>query len=182
MVSWPSALQLFGLGLQVSGTVLTIRGLVQTWRAYSKDPLVPAWGRAKARLGRVMVRVRGRIRGRRQLERTLADAIGAIAEGAAFGPTPVASTGLPADNGAAHAELVSRIHQLKVDVVKVGQEWRQAVDQVRSDVGLGLAVEAANRAAEIRAIATQGVRKAIGGLACISVWIVLQVAAVFGAS
>jgi hypothetical protein len=183
VVWWSNVLQLSGLGLQVFGTVLTIRGLVQTWRAYPPDdPLVPAWGRAKARLGRFRVRARARLLGRRHLERAVAQSLGDIAEGVAYDATVVASDGLPVDRDAAIAELARRIHQLKVEVVKVDHEWRQAIDQVRSDLGLGLAKEAANRAAEIRAIATQGVRKAIGGLACIAVGIVLQGAAVFGAS
>ena len=182
MVWWSIVLQLFGLGLEVCGTLLTIRGLVQTWRAYPTDPLVPAWGRAKKRLGDLWARARARLPGHRHLERGVAQSLGAISEGAAFDATPVASDGLPVDHDAAIAELASRIHQLKVEVVKVGHEWRQAIDQVRLDLGLGLAREAAKRAAEIRASATQGVRKAIGRLACISVGFVLQAAAVFGAS
>lgn len=177
MVSSTSIL-LFGLGLQVSGTVLAIRGLAKTWRAYSRDPLVPAWGGAKATLGRFGVRARARLLGRRHVERGVAQALGDIAEGVAFDATPVASNGLPVDNDAAHAELVGRIHQLRIEVVKVGQEWRQAVDQVRSDLGLGLAVEAANRATAIKEMATRGVKLTIWGLAGISAGIVLQAVAV----
>jgi hypothetical protein len=169
---------LVGLALQLIGTTIAVNGLVKTWRAYSRDPIVPVWGRARGQLLGLKARAHALLLGPRHVRRHVADAITAVGEGVAYNATVIARDGLPADHGAAIAELDNRLRELMDKVSNVEHESRAMIDQVGSDLGLGLAEEASRRAAEDRAIATLGVTRALGGLACIFVGIGCQAAAV----
>lgn len=177
MVWWQNILVLVGLVLQLIGTAIAVDGLVKTWRVYSTDPLVPVWGRAKERLLGLRARARALLSGPRHVQGHVADAIPAVGEGTAHDATVIALDGLPADHGAAIGVLDRRLRQVMDKVGTVEHESRAAIDQVRSDLGLGLAEEAKKRAAEDRAISTQGVTRALGGLACIFIGIGCQAGA-----
>lgn len=176
---WQNVVALIGLVLQLVGTSLAVRGLVKTWRAYSRDPLAPVWSRAKARLRSVASAVRARLPERwRKSPSTVALAGTARGTGSAMGAITIAWDALPADQGAAIAELGKRVQYVFDRVGKVDHESQTAIDRVRSDLGLGLDEEAAKREAADRAIATGGVKIALAGLALIIAGIALQSAAV----
>lgn len=168
-----------GLVLQLVGTSLAVRGLLQTWRAYSTAPFVPAWGRVDARLRSVAAAVRARLPERwRKSPSTVALAGTARGIGSAMGAITIAWDALPADQGAAIAELGRRVQFVFARVDKVDHESRTAIDRVRSDLGLGLDEEAAKREAADRAIATGGVKIALAGLLVIAGGIAVQSVAV----
>ena len=182
MIWWQNAFVVIGLVLQLVGTCLAVRGLVQTWRAYSTDTLVPAWDRAKARLRSVAAGVRARLPERwRKSPSTVALAGSATGTGSAMAALTIAWGALPADQGAAIGELDRRVSHVLDKVGQVEHESRTAIDRVRSDLGLGLDEEAAKREAADRAIATGGVKMALAGLVIIIAGIALQSAAVLWA-
>ena len=175
MVWWQNAFVLTGLLLQLVGTCLAVSGLVQTWRAYSMDPLVPAWGRAKARLRSVAAAARARLPERwRKSPSTVALAGTATGTGSAKAAATIAWGALPADQGAAIGELDRRVRYVLDKAGQVEHESRTAIDRVRSDLGLGLDEEAAKREAADKAIATGGVKMALAGLVVIVAGIALQ--------
>jgi hypothetical protein len=182
VVWWQNVVVLIGMVLQLIGTSLAVRGLVQTWRAYSTDSLVPAWGRAIARLRSVAAAVRARLPERwRKGPSTVALAGTATGTGSAMAVLTTPWDALPADQGAAIGELDRRVRYVLDKVGQVEHEWRTAIDRVRSDLGVGLDEEAAKREAADRASAAGGVKIALAGLVLIVAGIALQSAAVLWA-
>ena len=179
MVWWQNTLVLVGLALQFIGTCLAVGGLVKSWRAYSTEPLVPAWGRILERVRSVAAAGRARLPKRwRKSPSTVALAGTARGTGSAMGAITITWDALPADHGAAIAELARRVQHMFDRVGKVDHESRTAIDRVRSDMGLGLDEEARKRDEADRAIATGGVKTAVRGLLLIVAGIGLQSAAV----
>jgi len=172
---------LIGLVLQVLGTALALWGLVKTWRVYSTEPLWPAWARGRVRLRGLQARVRGLLRGRRPFERHAADSITFGDEAVAKVARGSAWDGLPSDHDAAIRELDRRVRALSERVGQLQDEFRPAIDRLRSELGLGLDEEARERQAADKAIAIGGARTALVGVLLIIAGLGFQVVALLWA-
>ena len=168
---------MIGLLLQLVGTVVTIWGLYQTWGAYATEPLIPAWHAFSERLGRLGARVWAAFQ-RGRAPRPKVEGHGAVGFAGGLVAEAVVEAALPEDPGQAAAELAKRLDATRRLVRDIDQEWRKAIDQIRTDLGLGLAKEAADRARQVREAATSGAKVALLGLMLIFVGVGLQLVAV----
>lgn len=169
-MTWQSV-ALIGVGLQIMGTVLAIRGLIQTWRTYSSDPLVPAWGHFKTAIRMLRLRLPQRFRGAPQ--QAEGAALAGTVNGRSGGSATLSAPSTPAD----FVEVGRLLDALENRIGQVALDARAALDRVRADLDLGLDKEAQASQQQVRDLAIGGVRTALFGLGVILVGTVFQVPA-----
>jgi hypothetical protein len=175
----PAIATLSGLALQLLGTCIAAWGLVRTWHAYSKLPLVPWWGQARARVGSwrrwLLSHLPGPLRRAPQTNALAGHGEGHATAGGylttGWGP-------LPDDPEAALRAVDSHTRELLSRLEASEVAFKDAVDRVRRDLRLGLDEEAQERAESVRRLATEGLRAALVGFGFLVAGLLIQGAAV----
>jgi hypothetical protein len=139
------------------------------------------WNRLLGRIQSTAFRIRTSLSwllGSREIERTATDAITGLGQGSAHAAAAIAWDGLPSEPQALAFETNKRLRELLMMIARVENDYRTAINHVRTDLDLGLASEARERAAAVLELATHGVKTAIHGLLVVFIGIAVQTIAV----